>query len=471
MPTHRIATSTLVAAAAALSLSFGAAHAAAPAAQFDDSSKSVAAGKDPIPGPRTCFWARGPASADPYINIAYPDSATFYWAAVFTMPAGAKLHFEGQFPHSRYMSFISYDQAGVPIESVADYLIKPDAGATNPFLPGADRNASRRNYKLEVVDAAPPANQPIGMNLLGTTRDKLHMPKYGPAPGQQTILYRIYANDRGQDVTGGADLPTPVLTLADGKVLRGADVCQPMRTRQPLQLDPSAMAVPMNKYYELIEAAKQKGPTFPATNPPTWYQQLDRDALYGIYLGIPPKADARKSEGGFYPNLDNQYIRAVLNRKLGKVFVLRAKAPSTPKTLGAEAQMGGGDLRYWSWCSNQGFANTRVNLCAHDENIPVGADGYYTLVVSRAADRPRNAIAQCGIAWLPMADDGDGAVDDDVTVLQLRHMLGTGEFKNAIQHVKSQQTMAQDMGEYFPRGSYVSTNTFETAVPCQIEKR
>jgi hypothetical protein len=132
---------------------------------------------------------------------------------------------------------------------------------------------------------------------------------------------------------------------------------------------------------------------------------------------------------------------------------------------------GDGDLRYWSWCSNQGFANTRVNLCAHDENIPVGADGYYTLVVSRAADRPRNAIAQCGIAWLPMADDGDGAVDDDVTVLQLRHMLGTGEFKNAIQHVKSQETMAQDMGDYFPRGSYVSTNTFETAVPCQIEKR
>ena len=80
--------------------------------------KRIAAGKDPIPGPRSCFWARGPASADPYINIAYPDAATYYWAAVFTMPVGAKLHFEGTFPHSRYMSFISYDGAGVPIESV-----------------------------------------------------------------------------------------------------------------------------------------------------------------------------------------------------------------------------------------------------------------------------------------------------------------------------------------------------------------
>ena len=70
-------------------------------------------------------------------------------AAVFTLPVGAKLHLEGNFPRSRYMSFISYDGAGVPIESVADYLIKPNAGATNPFLTGADRSSTQRGYRLE----------------------------------------------------------------------------------------------------------------------------------------------------------------------------------------------------------------------------------------------------------------------------------------------------------------------------------
>ena len=74
-------------------------------------------------------------------------------------------------------------------------------------------------------------------------------------------------------------------------------------------------------------------------------------------------------------------------------------------------------------------------------------------------------------AWLPMADDGDGAGDENVTVLQLRHMLGTGEFKNAVQNVQSAASMAQDMGAYYPRGRYLSTSAFETAVPCQIEKR
>ena len=60
-----------------------------PVKALQDAQQRIAEGKDPIPGPRTCFWARGPAAADPYINIAYPDSATYYWAAVFTMPPGS----------------------------------------------------------------------------------------------------------------------------------------------------------------------------------------------------------------------------------------------------------------------------------------------------------------------------------------------------------------------------------------------
>ena len=438
-------------------------------APFTASQALVAAGKDPISGPRSCFWLRGPASADPYLNVAYPDAATFYWAAVFSTPAGAKLSFEGKFPHSRYMSFISYDEAGRPVESVADYLIKPMAGSTNPFLPGADRTAANREYSLGVVDAKLSGNLKTGMNLSGEQRDVLHTPQYGG--GQQVVLYRIYAVDKGTDETAGAGLPTPVLTLADGKVLRGAEVCPAMKTRQPLQLDPAAMAVPMGMYHTMLQEAAKFGPTFPATNPPTWHQQLDRDALYGIYLNKPPAEGARKSEGGFYPNLDNQYIRAIINRKLGKVFVLRAKAPSTPRTIHGDAKMGNGDLRYWSYCSNQGFANTRVNDCVHDENLPVGPDGYYTLVLSRKADRPRNAITQCGIAWLPMADDGDGAVDDDVTVLQLRHMLGTQKFPFAVQGISKPGAEEKDMGAYYPRGRYMSTSQFEIAVPCQVEKR
>ncbi len=423
---------------------------------------------DPIPGPRSCFWLRGPASADPYINIAYPDAATFYWAAVFTIPEGAKLRLEGNFPHSRYMSLISYDEKGQPIESVADYLIKPNQGSVNPFLPGAVRSATNRSYSLNIVDGRPPEGQLTGMNLVGQTRDTLNAPKYGS--GQQVVLYRIYANDRGREETGGAGMPAPVVTTKDGKELRGLEACEALNFRQPLQIDIAAMAVPMDKYQELLKAAAAISPFHPATNPPTWHQQYDREALYAIYTGAPFNLDGRKSTGGFYPNLDNQYIRTILNRKLGKVFVVRGKAPTTPKTLDGQARIEAADLRYWSFCSNQGFANTRVNACVHDENVPVNKEGVYTIVVSRKEDRPRNARLECGVAWLPMADDGDGAGDADVTVFQLRHMLGAGEFKHAIQNVSAPGKEEADMGDYYPKGRYMSVSAFETALPCLVRK-
>jgi hypothetical protein len=440
-----------------------------------DGTQSATAGAvasaptDPIPGPRSCFFERGPFSGDPYINIAYPDADTFYWAAVFTIPAGAKLSLDGNFPHARYMSLQSYDAGGKPIESISDYLIKPAPGSINPYVPGADRSATNRAYSLSVVDTAPPANLPVGMNLVGQTRDELAAPHYGA--GQEVILYRIYRNDLGLDETGGAGLPVPVVTLANGQVLKGPKACASLKTRQPLQLNPAAMAVPMEQYNQLLAAAAKISPTFPATNPPTWYMQLDRQALYNIYLDKPNAADAPRSEGGFYGNLDNQYIRTVLNRKLGDVFVVRAKAPTTPKTYHGDAAMGTGELRYWSMCSNQGFANTRVNACAFDENIPAGPDGFYTIVVSRAADRPRNAILACGITWLPMADNGDGAGDKDVTILQLREMLGTGDFPHSIQAINNPADMAKDMGAYYPKGQYMTTSAFEAAVPCLLQKR
>ena len=424
--------------------------------------------KDPIPGAKSCFWLRGPFSGDPYINIAYPDAATFYWAAAFTIPEGVKVRFEGKFPHARYMSLISYGANGEPKESVADYLIKPVAGSINPFLPNADRTNPNRSYKLEIKDGNPP-NLIFGINLVGETREVLHAPKYGN--GQQAILYRIYANDKGQDETGGAGLPEVVVTTKDGKELRGMQACQVLKTRQPLQIEPTAMALPMEDYKNLLDQAAKISPTHPAKNPAEWYLTLGRERLYSIFTGQPYTGDEKKTSGGFYPNLDINYVRTFVNRKLGKVFMVRGKAPTTPKTLNGDAKMGTGDLRYWSFCSNQGMAVTRVTDCLHDEQIPVDQNGFYTLVLSRKADRPRNAKPECGVAWLPIADDGDGALDDDVTMLGLRHMLGTQDFPFAVQKIAKPGEEAKTMGDYFPKGRYMSIGAFEASVPCLLEKR
>ena len=107
------------------------------------SINEVLANSNPIPGPRDCFWARGPFSSDPYINVAYPDSNVYYWAAAFSMPEGSTLEIEGEYPRSRYMSFFSYNERGKPIGSLTDYQIQSEA--TNPFIPGNQRSDFNRS--------------------------------------------------------------------------------------------------------------------------------------------------------------------------------------------------------------------------------------------------------------------------------------------------------------------------------------
>jgi hypothetical protein len=393
----------------------------------------------PIPGPRSCFWRYGPHSADPYINLAYPDAAVFYWAAVFSTPAGARLSLSGDFAHARYQSFISYDERGRPIESLADYLLQPDAGSSNPYLPSSNRNAESRSYSVQLIN-----------------------PPY--ADGQQTTNYRIYLPDEGKCPAGGVPLPSPSFTLEDGSILTGQDACGALKTTQRLQVTADAVGIPPWQYRELI-SQPGKPDTWPAEVPAKWYIQLDRASLLGIYTGD-INEDAKRSEGGFYPNLDNHYIRTIVNRKHGKVFMVRGKMPQTPRTYGGDDYMQEGDMRYWSICSNQGFANTRVNDCLFDEEIPLDQNGFYTVMFSRASDRPRNATRECGIAWLPMADDGDGMFDDDVTVVQIRQMLAAPEFEHAIKRVGKQSELQSVLGPYIPRTRYLQPNQVETFFVC-----
>ena len=70
------------------------------------------------------------------------------------------------------------------------------------------------------------------------------------------------------------------------------------------------------------------------------------------------------------------------------------------------------------------------------------------------------------MAWLPMADDGDGMFVDDVTVIQFRHMLPSDNFNHAIQRVMKQDQLETVMGPYMPQTRYLMPNQVETFFPC-----
>ena len=417
-----------------------------------------------VPGPKDCFWSRGPHSADPYINLAYPDANVFYWAATFTMPEDVELYLDGDFPLARYMSIISYDGRGRPLESLADYLIEPEKDSINPFINSNSRIDKNRAYKIQVLNNSPVTDRETGKISKISSYNTLNAPSYGP--NQQLIIYRVYLPDNKTGPLGGVNLPQ-LKVIKDGKTYAGNDACKILNASQNLAITIDAAGIPPMMYRELASQT-DKPETWPAKNPPEWYIQMDRQSLIGIYTGE-FNNKAPRSTGGFFPNLDNHYLRTIINRKYGKVVLLKAKAPLTPKTYNSNPTYKENELRYWSVCSNQSFGNTRVNDCLFDEEIPLDKNGYFTIFVSRLKDRPRNANKECGYAWLPMAEDGDGVFDEDVSIIQFRHMLARDDFSNSIQSVESQNDTKKVMKEYFPKSRYFMKNQVESFFPCITE--
>jgi hypothetical protein len=119
--------------------------------------------------------------------------------------------------------------------------------------------------------------------------------------------------------------------------------------------------------------------------------------------------------------------------------------------------MGSGQLRYWSMCT--GTQLTQTLGCTVDEQTPVDSSGYFTVAISTAADRPADATAQCGVAWLPWGPEPKG-------IVLLRNMLPSPDFAQAIQNAQV-GTEQQTMGAYYPIGTYYATpEAFDATVGC-----
>lgn len=484
----------------------------------------------------TCFWHFGAVGDDPEYNIAYPDAAAIYWAAYYRRPPGSVLELEGTYPYARYMSLISYDRLGQPVDGIADYQITPMSGSENPFQTGAARTTppERRAYAVAISpDANPgftirdPRNNETQRNTLYTKPDptKGQIPHAretvaeGQALGLELLVYRVYVPDSGFDLTGNVGLPRPKLTLADGSVLTAQAACDaldsesrdyqarkgnPAVTRLP---DPSALLVDDERYSALRypdrlkegqqvavypppgqpgaplnqTARKVANPAaFPASFEPTqdrdrrsteWRAQYNRRYLLQLWTGdeaTGAENSPQRVGGGFFPNIHNNYVRTALHRTFGKVAVIRGTLPTAPATRDHQPVMGTGEVRYVSMCMNESVKTTRVMDCVFDEEIPTDAQRRYTVVTSRAADRPANARFECGVAWIEWSATGDGFKDPDFGWFQIRNMLPDVDFNHAVQNTRVPGDEIAAMGDYLPNVEYMSSEAF-AALGCVQE--
>lgn len=474
-----------------------------------------------------CFWYAGAVGVEPENNIAYPDAGATYWAAYYRRPAGSKLYIEGTFAFARYVSLISYDGLGQPVDGVADFQMIPKEGSTNPFKVGANRlvPVDQRQFSVEVIHETNPGFTIRDPRSDEKDRESLYtVPAEGATPlshetgsdgaeyDTELLLWRVYIPNKGLDITGGVGLPQPRLVLADGTELTGQALCDavdgtaddykvikndPTSNRLP---DISALLIPPPTYDKmrypnlmapgeevtiiggadpLIQVGRplDHPESFPADYHPgvgdrstSWRSQYNRKYLLQFWTGDDaPGADPNPSRigGGFFPNIHNNYTRTALHRSFGKVAVLRGKMPTAPTTYNDDPIMGSGQVRYVSYCITEAVVTTRVANCAYDEDVPIDADRMFTIVVSKPEDRPKNATAECGVRWMEWSPNGDGYKDLDFSWFQIRNMLPDADFDQAIQSTKTPGDEVSVMGDYLPDVEYFATPDDFDKLPCE----
>jgi hypothetical protein len=400
-----------------------------------------------------CFWSDRVASKFDTAaakNYAFPDSGAAYWSARVTMPAGSKIVFKGRYSHSRYQSLNSYDgTTNSPTDALNDVSTKPDPGSTNPFLRGARRDVKQRSYTVTVL------NEPA---LVTRAQNTL----YAGVPGQteQQLLYRVYEPDSftAKELTGGVGLPIVELHLADGTVQTGQAACATLQAksgRLPVITLPKGL-------YESLRSPAGKPVTFPADPKPTFRAFYSVGFMVSCWYQLNCAGSPART-GGQYSNIDNQYVAAFVNRGFaaGPVLVLKGKLPKTPKTARDVNKTGSGEMRYWSICQNESLYTTKGAGCLYDAQVPVDEHGNYTIVTSRAADRPRNATARCGVGFIPWPKDGDGDGHRNDALLIVRNMLPATGFHRAIQNTRTPGDEAKVMGAYLPKGTYTTKAKFQ----------
>lgn len=389
------------------------------------------------PSDRDCFWQGGNRSA----NLAYPDLGARYWISSFPLPPGAELILRGRYPHARYMSFNVYDAAAQPTDGLADVDIGPDPGSTNPFPPGAQRDAPRRDYTVRVVSGGRPERR---------EPNTIYLSAAGQGTPVGVIMYRVYIADTGRDVSGGTGPPEVSMRLPSGQELDQTATCQ---SRQDTGANQA-----LDSFH-----ANTDGPGADPANPTSedpirWEAFFNYFQAFSYPVQATPAAAARdplpgEKLGGFLSNIDNAYTLATASRGIGPVVVLEGRAPATPRTLDGRPVMEDGQVRYWSLCENE-FASQRVIDCVYDEQVRTDARGRFTVVMSEPEQRPANAKPECGVNWIAWGVQPD-------SLLILRHMLPSASFAQAIQRVQQAGTEQEVIGEYLPVGRHTTKEAFE----------
>ena len=177
-------------------------------------------------------------------------------------------------------------------------------------------------------------------------------------------------------------------------------------------------------------------------------------------------------DGGGDP--ETEYMLVQLSRKFGSVYVMRGKMPTFPNTYAGAGGKGlevmpAAQTQYWSLVSCEAMPSGQIVDALTDMQVPLDKDGNYTIVYSRKEDRPANATAENGVAWIEWSPRGEG-IDGpknrpDFGMLMLRIIANDPAWKQSPNYVTKPGMEEAVMGPYYPRGEYTTKAEFEAKGP------
>jgi hypothetical protein len=319
-----------------------------------------------------------------------------------------------------------------------------------------------RSYSVYVRNTAVPASGRAPNTVYTDNGQPPPQTKTSGPTQTATLIYRVYEADQGLDITGGVGLPEVSLVSDDGTQRRQLPDCPDHSLPSTQSATDGLAAAGGGAGSDGVPSAELGG-----QDPPVWLRYTN--AANGVANGAlnnprsgaawPPVQQATNMlpSGGFYENVDNAYMTAFDTSSYGDILVFHGEAPTTPHTyLPSDTTMGTGQLRYWSMCSN--MSTTQYLACVKDDDVALDRRGYYTIVISTAANRPATANPACGIEWLPK-----GPLPSAPIIL--RNMLPDPKFKHAIQDVPAQGKEQATLGPYYPLGYYFDhTSNFDKFV-------
>jgi hypothetical protein len=380
----------------------------------------------------------------------YPDPhVTYLILGVFYAPFGTKVIMEGEFPHARFFDvqvsppldpavYYFDGKFGSPEVPIVDVDIEPLPGHANPFLVGADRNATNRSYQLTwtlVAENGPrlePAFRPPHFRAPGNHRYASAI-QYGGPLGDPDSEYsqlghglgvwesgafwvRYYAPDLDTGSLGGVGLPKVLYELPTGEQFYiNADFSeaeqQVNQTRgnwETESAEPDELEGPgvgwSHDFGILQTGISAIFDSVGKTSP--------EDKAFGraLELGLTGRGMHQPPPGNYESSASKCIYISYLGRGMtigeGKVAVLTGRLPTTPRTRKGERVVNAAQARYWSltsyplpdWTDLSFIGPAYTSIM--DEDIVTDEEGWYTIVFSRAEDRPQNAVPEHGVTWV-----------------------------------------------------------------------